>query len=352
MMSSARFGRGNEPAEGVALLADRQNEASWVRAILSSIHEGVLVFDRTGLVREMNQAFTDMLGYTMAGGPILPPYPWWPTPAEDPEGLLVIQERHAQARAGVPDMSEFRFFNRCRTPVWVACADASITDPAGNLVAVVRTFSDITGQKNAQARREAAAQLGADFATPEDLASLISVAEHGLDMLFDGETTVELHVDTQYLFSGGATITPDELTEGARIGLAGTTSADATNPRSGILLLPRTSITGCRVWVQFPRPRRIGPDEMIVADLLAQALALAVDGLVTARRAADSTDHLHKALESHRQIGQAVGIMVERHRIQPTEAFDRIRSASQGRNVKLRDIAARMIETGAEPEDC
>jgi AmiR/NasT family two-component response regulator len=90
---------------------------------------------------------------------------------------------------------------------------------------------------------------------------------------------------------------------------------------------------------------------MIVADLLAQALGLAVDWLVIAQRAADSQVHLQHALESHRQIGQAVGILVERYRILPAQAFDRLRHPSQTRNLKLRDIAARTIETGADPED-
>ena len=345
-------GIGRKRSGGAATsVDDRPNHAYWPRAILSSIHEGVLVFDPTGLVLEMNQAFTDMFGYTMEDGPIVPPYPWWPTEDEDPEGLSSIQERHGQARAGLPGTREFRFFNGCRTPVWAACADATITNACGDLVAVVRTFRDVTGEKNAQSRREAAARLSADFADPGDLETLISGAQHGLEMLFDGDATVELHLDARYLFSGGHSITPDELTDGARSGLAGTTSPDATNPRPGILLLPRTSITGCRVWVQFPRARRIGPDEMIVADLLAQAFALAADRLITAQRAAHSKDHMQRAIESHRQIGQAVGILVERHRILPAQAFDRIRVASQTRNIKLRDIAARIIETGAAPED-
>lgn len=60
--------------------------------------------------------------------------------------------------------------------------------------------------------------------------------------------------------------------------------------------------------------------------------------------------HFTKALESHRLVGQAVGILIERHRITPAEAFIRLRSASQQRNIKLREIAARVIETGADPD--
>jgi AmiR/NasT family two-component response regulator len=90
---------------------------------------------------------------------------------------------------------------------------------------------------------------------------------------------------------------------------------------------------------------------MIAADLLAQAFGLAVDRIVDRQRAADTQSNLEQAIESHRMIGQAVGILVERHRVMPAQAFDRLRVASQNRNLKLRDLAVRVIQTGAEPED-
>jgi AmiR/NasT family two-component response regulator len=40
---------------------------------------------------------------------------------------------------------------------------------------------------------------------------------------------------------------------------------------------------------------------------------------------------------------------MERHRLTAGAAFDRLREASQRRNVKLRDIADQVIETGQDP---
>ena len=217
-------------------------------------------------------------------------------------------------------------------------------------IAVVRTFRDITGQKESQARRTAAARISADLATGDDLATLLSVAQHGFEVLFGGGSTTQLDVDERYLFGGGRRITPDEVAEGARAGLAGTTSADATNLRPGILLLPQTSTAGVRVWVQFRKPRRIPTEEMIVADLLAQAFALSVDRVLSAEQAATINASLTLAIESHRSIGQAVGILVERYRLPPGQAFDRLRKASQNRNMKVRELAARVVDTGADPE--
>ena len=56
--------------------------------------------------------------------------------------------------------------------------------------------------------------------------------------------------------------------------------------------------------------------------------------------------HLHEALGSRDVIGQAKGILMERLRLTPEEAFDVLRRSSQRLNVKLREVAAALAETG------
>ena len=82
-----------------------------------------------------------------------------------------------------------------------------------------------------------------------------------------------------------------------------------------------------------------------------QALALACDRVVAATTFAEREQHLRRAVESHEQIGQAVGILVERHRWTPTAAFERLKRTSQDHNTKLREVALRVIESGADPGD-
>jgi hypothetical protein len=55
---------------------------------------------------------------------------------------------------------------------------------------------------------------------------------------------------------------------------------------------------------------------------------------------------LHEALSSRDVIGQAKGILMERLRITPEDAFDTLRRASQQLNLKLRQVAHRLAETG------
>lgn len=332
---------------------ERNMDAAWRQAALAAIQDGLVIFDAEGRVIEVNQAFTDLLGYSMEDGPIVPPYPWWPTEEEDAEARAEIIRLHQLAEQGQDVSGEFRFYRKDRRPVWVWWAGAQVHQRESGLTANVRTIRDISKEKVALDRRAAAAQVSADFASSDDLDTLLAVAQHGFELLFDGGSTAQLDLGSgrRILLSGGVAVTPEELPEVVRSGLAGNPSADTTSRRPGILLVPRSSVCGCRAWVQFPRPRRIGADEMIVADLLAQAFALAVDRVVAAEQAADREANLQVALESHRLIGQAVGILVERHRLPPHLAFERLRAASQNRNLKLRELARRMIETGLEPEE-
>ena len=61
--------------------------------------------------------------------------------------------------------------------------------------------------------------------------------------------------------------------------------------------------------------------------------------------------NLHQAIQSRQLIGQAVGILMERHRLGAPAAFDLLVAASQASQLKLREIALRVSETGLEPAD-
>jgi hypothetical protein len=56
------------------------------------------------------------------------------------------------------------------------------------------------------------------------------------------------------------------------------------------------------------------------------------------------------ALESRDVIGQAKGILMAQHRVSASEAFDLLRVTSQARNVKLRQLAQEVADTGALPD--
>jgi GAF domain-containing protein len=64
---------------------------------------------------------------------------------------------------------------------------------------------------------------------------------------------------------------------------------------------------------------------------------------------ADKVSQLKRAMESRQLIGQAVGILMERHRLSSRQGFDTLVKASQEAHLKLREVAQRVIETGEEP---
>jgi GAF domain-containing protein len=80
--------------------------------------------------------------------------------------------------------------------------------------------------------------------------------------------------------------------------------------------------------------------------LLAQAYATHA---AIALAHAELEANLRLGMETREEIGRAVGILMERHRITSAAAFDMLVLASQQSHRKLRDIAAWMNETGEDP---
>ena len=70
--------------------------------------------------------------------------------------------------------------------------------------------------------------------------------------------------------------------------------------------------------------------------------ALAV---VSARRH-DRAVNLERALETNRDIGVAIGVLMGLHRVTREQAFDLLRMASQAKHRKVRDLARLVAETG------
>ena len=60
--------------------------------------------------------------------------------------------------------------------------------------------------------------------------------------------------------------------------------------------------------------------------------------------------NLNAALSTRETIGEALGILMERERITADQAFDILRRASQHLNIKLRDVAQNLIDTGESPD--
>lgn len=180
----------------------------------------------------------------------------------------------------------------------------------------------------------------------EDLEEALSVAAASIGEVLAGEAVLRVTTSQHDLYAGAAgPVPPSAIAAAFRTALEASQSHD-----SDVVLVSQGEHAVCRVCVPVAM-RPPGPVELTFAELLLHSLAQAVDRIVTVDRFRQSEANLERAVESHRLVGQAMGILIERHRVVSEEAFDILRRASQDNNVKLREVAMRVIESGSEPDD-
>ncbi len=84
--------------------------------------------------------------------------------------------------------------------------------------------------------------------------------------------------------------------------------------------------------------------------LLAAHAGVALASVSALAAASAETAQLRQALESRDVIGQAKGILMERRKLTPEQAFDVLRDASSRLNTKLIEVARQLAESGQAPE--
>ena len=116
---------------------------------------------------------------------------------------------------------------------------------------------------------------------------------------------------------------------------------------------------------------RVGDDElpdltcaMVLADLLAAELPTEIQPAIPPAPAAGAREHhvadearrlrttvgqLEHALTARIRIEQAIGVLAERHRIRPRQAFEQLRAAARNRGRKVIDIATDVVASATNP---
>jgi AmiR/NasT family two-component response regulator len=69
--------------------------------------------------------------------------------------------------------------------------------------------------------------------------------------------------------------------------------------------------------------------------------------VVRVRSAEEKAANLERALESNRRIGIAIGILMCQRQLTADQAIEILKTHSQHRNIKLRELAETVIYTGA-----
>jgi GAF domain-containing protein len=97
------------------------------------------------------------------------------------------------------------------------------------------------------------------------------------------------------------------------------------------------------------QPHAFDEDSRRAAQAFGPYAAVATGNLYAYQNARDMADNLQAALESRAVIDQAKGILIERHKLTPDQAFQLLAQVSMNANRKVRDVADHLVHTGELP---
>lgn len=147
----------------------------------------------------------------------------------------------------------------------------------------------------------------------------------------------------------GAIVYADDLSDDPRWTRFGPRAAD--HGVRSVLAVPLAAdhtVGALNLYAQYPRA--FGVIDRARGVLLAGLAGVAFTSAQTHEASDLQSDNLRAALSTREMIGQAQGILMERERVTAQQAFDILRRASQHLNIRLREVAQSLVDTGQQPE--
>ncbi|MBB3752360.1 PAS domain S-box-containing protein [Mycolicibacterium sp. BK634] len=142
----------------------RTHHSRWRTALVESLQEAFFVCDEVGAVIEINNAFTEILGFGPEDLPYAPEHPWWPNAETQPEAHRLIVE----AFSGIPDKPLGSYTipvnHRDGHRVWITANIAHAEDPDTGRDVMVGTFRDVTLEHYSGQRQIALSALNQQLA--------------------------------------------------------------------------------------------------------------------------------------------------------------------------------------------
>ncbi|MET7378427.1 SpoIIE family protein phosphatase [Streptomyces sp. NPDC005526] len=225
----------------------RSHQARWRAALVDSLHEAFFVCDEEGAVIEINNAFTETLGYGPDRLPYRPVHPWWPAADTDPEAHQKVADAFAtlldQGQGSVTLPVTHREGHR----LWINATFTPVRDPDTGRRVVVGTFRDVTAEHYAIQRESALASLSTRLSRATNLPEALSGALAELGELWRARqvlAAVFAHGDVPVLTATGTPCTWEALPAERRRALTGL--------RSEPLLRPAVDPTGAGILLEHP----------------------------------------------------------------------------------------------------
>ena len=127
-------------------------------------------------------------------------------------------------------------------------------------------------------------------------------------------------------------------------------AAEAGNLSSLSVPLPIDEHISGALNIYSREARAFDEDSRSAATRFGPYATVALSNMYAYESARDLAVNLEAALRSRAVIDQAKGILIERHRLTPDQAFQVLARASMATQKKVRDVAEQLVSTGELPE--
>ncbi|WP_433655142.1 SpoIIE family protein phosphatase [Nocardia sp. CA-128927] len=255
----------------------RNHESAWRTALVNAMQDGFFVAGPDLSVIEINDGFTQLLGYQAPQLPWPIPHPWWPTADQDPDGFALVQD----ALGVVQVDGRGRFVLPLRhldgRRLWIDVALDSLRDKHSGEGLLVGTLRDVTAQHLTAERDAAVARLAGLLTGIDDSAHILKVGLAELRDCWQAERVSLLHVEhpdspgvplvidsTGPAVSSGNAVPPAHSAEQARTGNLLTVTGDehpatgSADPAAPVIAVGAPLYDGvdqALLWFEFARPR-------------------------------------------------------------------------------------------------
>ena len=196
----------------------RNHQARWRTAMVDSLQEAFFVCEQDGAVIEINNAFTEILGYGPEGLPYPAPHPWWPEAETDPEAHRLI----VAAFGEMPDSNHGTFTvpvnHRDGHRVWVAANFNHAQDPDTGRQIMVGTMRDVTAEHYLVQRQTALAALNQVLAQADTVDDAFRGAAEELRRLWQARRVAIVN------FADADSVVPQVVCAGEPMGWADVTA--------------------------------------------------------------------------------------------------------------------------------
>ncbi|MGB9303734.1 MAG: SpoIIE family protein phosphatase [Mycobacterium sp.] len=272
----------------VELARLRNHQARWRTALVDSLQEAFFICDERGAVIEINNTFTEILGYGPEGLPYEAVHPWWPDLDTEPEAHRLVERAFAELLSQDQGTFTVPVTHRNGHRLWVAANFNHVDDPESGRQVIVGTFRDVTAEHYAVQSQIALAALNQQLAQADTLDDamrgaaeelrLVWQARRVLAVTFPGEAPAQSRAEsvTPELICAGDPIAWADLSPRQRQLIESVRDADLLTTATGeagaagiALQHPRGVLV---VWIELAEQRPFTPEDHTLLTVLAGRL--------------------------------------------------------------------------------